>query len=327
MGLEHYLGHLKREYHSGGVRPMTRTALIELRNSALRRGTYLTPIGTPIWDRNWEVLVVLDACRVDLMAEVTPEYDWIDDEAGSMKSVAGYSREWMVRTFGRYASAADLRRTGYISGNPWTLGAFDDTGIPDRLGYFDEPWRYAWDGDFGTILPKPITEQGVAAWRRRADLGIDRLVLHYMQPHIPFVHPDAPVGLHEGFEPLILGRGEPTGPKDLWARVRDGEVGRDAAWRGYRLNLRFVLDALEGTLLRNLDAGVVLTSDHGNAIGEWGFYGHGEVLVPVVKQVPWVRTEAVDERTMSPDLRTLNPEPVDIGERLRSLGYVEEASV
>jgi len=68
---------------------------------------------------------------------------------------------------------------------------------------------------------------------------------------------------------------------------------------------------------------VVISSDHGNAIGEWGCYGHRPyVPLPAVKRVPWVETSAVDESTHEPDVEDLgdiDAETVD--KRLEALGY------
>jgi len=37
------------------------------------------PVGTNIYERDWDALVVLDACRVDILREVADEYEFIDE--------------------------------------------------------------------------------------------------------------------------------------------------------------------------------------------------------------------------------------------------------
>ena len=37
------------------------------------------PYGTNVYTREWDVLVVLDACRADLLRAVAPETDLLDD--------------------------------------------------------------------------------------------------------------------------------------------------------------------------------------------------------------------------------------------------------
>ncbi|MGM0389103.1 MAG: hypothetical protein ACQEP0_11440, partial [Natrinema limicola] len=152
-----------------------------------------------VFEREWDVLVLLDACRVDLMAEVATEYDWLpspaDVEAGAIDSVAGSSEEWMRRTF-TPAHAATLERTAYVTGNPFSAAVLGDE---QPLGLLDEVWRYAWDDDAGTIRPEPITDRAIRVCRSGE---FDRVIVHYMQPHVPFLErPD----LHAGYRPAHWG--------------------------------------------------------------------------------------------------------------------------
>jgi len=49
-----------------------------LRRRTLRQLNRVRPDGTPIYEREWDVLVVLDACRLDLMEGVADEYEFIE---------------------------------------------------------------------------------------------------------------------------------------------------------------------------------------------------------------------------------------------------------
>ena len=125
-----------------------------------------------------------------------------------------------------------------------------------------------------------------------------------MQPHEPFI---------AGDETL----------RDVWSTIRRGEMRKRDAWDHYLDNLRLVLREID-RLLENVDAPrTVLTSDHGNAFGEWGIYGHPIGFQhPVVKNVPWVETRAVDRGTVQPEWRPSSEEiSVDARERLKALGY------
>jgi len=78
------------------------------------------------------------------------------------------------------------------------------------------------------------------------------------------------------------------------------------------------------TLLENFDADTaVVTSDHGNAMGEYGIYGH-PMYVPltVLKRVPFCRTSATDTGTVSPSVELAGKSvDEDVSERLGDLGY------
>ena len=104
--------------------------------------------------------------------------------------------------------------------------------------------------------------------------------------------------------------------------LRKGKIDRERYWSAYRDNLRAVLDDVE-LLLSNLDAEtVVLTADHGDALGEWGIYDHPVgCLHPAVSKVPWVETTAEDTGDYEPsDVR--EGDETSVEDRLRSLGYV-----
>jgi len=79
-------------------------------------------------------------------------------------------------------------------------------------------------------------------------------------------------------------------------------------------------------LLRNLDAEtVIISADHGNAVGEWGVYGHPVGFPhPAVKRVPWVETEANDSHGHTPKIQSTASSEVETKakERLRDLGYL-----
>lgn len=93
-------------------------------------------------------------------------------------------------------------------------------------------------------------------------------------------------------------------------------------WEAYLATLRYVLDDV-ALLLENVDAErVVITADHGEAFGEWGFYGHTVGCPhPVVRRVPWVETTATDEETHESAVTPEVDAAFDRDQHLRDLGY------
>ncbi|MBN1796642.1 MAG: hypothetical protein JW804_08215, partial [Sedimentisphaerales bacterium] len=58
--------------------------------------------------------------------------------------------------------------------------------------------------------------------------------------------------------------------------------------RCYEENLRRALDAVR-FLVEHLSGRVVVTSDHGELLGERGLYGHGAGSdEPILREVPWL---------------------------------------
>lgn len=281
------------------------------------------PLGTNVYDRDWDVLVLFDGCRVDLFESVADEYDFVD-EVGSITSVASTSREWLGKTFAE-DRADEIAETAYVTANPYTDDILTRGSAPGNRSPFnpenwptanasdfqrvEEVWRRGWDDDLGTVRPRSVTDRAISVAREEAP---DRLIVHYMQPHQPLIG---------GFDD----RSErPSWAEhDCWNALRRGEVSRRDVWEAYRDTLELVLDDV-ALLRENLDADrLVLSSDHGNALGEWGMYGHPNgFLHSSVKRVPWVTTAATDGRTHEPSTEVHEGPESSVEDRLSDLGYV-----
>ena len=262
--------------------------------------------GEPIYESDWDLLIVLDACRTDLMADVVDEYDFVDRE--TTYSVASSSAEWMTKNFDE-AYAREVERTAYVTANPYSERLLD----ADDFAFLDEVWKTAWDDEVRTIPAEGVTAAAVAAARER---DFDRLVVHYMQPHHPFVTNPMDKGLpRDEFSS--------TPWDNVWHKLRRGQVDRQVVWDAYADNLRYVLDQV-AVLLENVDAErAVVTSDHANLMGEFGLYAHPDyVPIPTLKRVPWCVTSAEDTGSFdageAEGRRDLN---MSVDEQLEHLGY------
>lgn len=271
-----------------------------------------TTSGMNVFSQGWDLLVILDGCRVDSLREVADEFYFVDDVA-SIRSVGSQSKEWLAKTFVPEYSD-EIGETAYVTANVYTDEVFGEsdndrwtnpanwtTVKRKRIGELIELWRNGWNDELDTVPPKTVTDAAIST-ARQSDM--ERMIVHYMQPHEPFIAGDEPIN-------------------DVWVKLRKGKLDKQIAREHYLDNLRLVLRAVE-TLLKNVDAPrTVLTSDHGNAFGEWGIFGHPIGFQhPVVKNVPWVETEAVDRKEYRPEwIPNTNNVSVDVGERLEALGY------
>jgi hypothetical protein len=312
-----------------GLRPAVRAAAWE--TAAKVAGAAVSRRARSIWDSDWEVCLVLDACRADLWAEVAPR--WLG--RSTAYSVGGCSPEWIDRTF---SADYDLEGVGYVTANPFSskgpdgLGAVRDGSaypLRDRgLAYLDEVYADRWnpDGRLPTVTPADVTARARWAWNRRDELGIEQLVVHYMQPHIPFR--SRPEWCH-GWD--LDGFGTGGGYfKDTWKKIRDGELQADAVWAAYADNLRWAIDDAVTPWVTGSDASLLVTSDHGNAMGEWGEWGHPiRSNNPAVREVPWVRTVGLEDRPVGdvpgdPPARYASGSGETVVEdQLAALGYAE----
>jgi len=287
-------------------------------SSLLTIGKYQT-WGTNIFERDWDLLVVLDACRVDAMRKVAGEYSYIHN-VESIRSVGSTSFEWLPLTF-QTQYIEEIQNTAYVSGNPYITPVFREKKEPpvkqpipfgprdyrvveptDFL-FLDEVPKYGVDKDKNCILPRTMTDRAIDTYRLHDP---DRLIVHYMQPHEPHIGANG------------LG-------SQVFTSLRKGKITKQEAWASYVQNLRVVLDELE-TLLNNIDAEkVVITADHGEAFGEYGFYAHQiGCPLPSVRKVPWIETKANDNGTYTPTVQpsTQTDEAGDLESHLEHLGYL-----
>jgi len=296
-------------------------------SSRLRRGF-------DVYDEEWDVLVVLDTCRVDGLRAAVDRLDGHSEaDVADRFSVGSQTAEWLCSTF-TTDREDELSRTGYVSGNGWVKGVFEDGMRPDAENWFpDGPlptgWTVADAGDFGAVVhawrqgrgeytrevpwephpdPETVTDHAIALARERPDL--DRLVVHYKQPHAPYTV----AARREGRTDLTAVEAAPFDYLSAGGNYADV---REA----YLTDLRAAVDEV-AALCRNVDGTVAVTADHGEAFGENGEYGHRPAMLhPQVRRVPWLTLSATDERTRDPDLEEYESTDRGIDAQLEALGY------
>jgi len=276
-------------------------------------------------DSDWDYCVVLDACRYDVFADVYDEY--LDGRLEKRRSPGSSTPEWAFRTF---TGSHDI---AYFSGNPF----INSTGIPlnelawgascdyewtasEHLGEIVDVWREMWNEEFGTVTPAGM----VQSFREHADAVArrDRTVLHYMQPHAPYLTRETGgklTRIKEGIASQddrdgdsdgalstvgnslrphvesVLGNSSFAMKAGLWMELGLGNVlrqgTREAAMTYHEKNLRVALESV-ADLLPELDGSVVVTADHGEAFGEKGVWEHHiETDIPPLIEVPWLRVQ------------------------------------
>jgi len=288
--------------------------------------------GTNVYEEDWDLLIILDTCRVDALEHFRNEFTFLrNGEFGSRTSLGGATLEWLSKTFTSRVSSK-ISETAYLSGNGWTELIFERGARPEdhlnvpwaptawdtidvsEFTHFDNVWRRAGGTNPISDFPRPDSDfMTDAAIRLNRDEDFDRTIVHFMQPHSPYVEN----ALADERDDLRRYESEP------FEYLRSGGD-RDTAWGAYLTELRVALNSIE-TLLDNFDAEkVVISADHGEAFGEWGVYGHMSGSVhPKVRTVPWVRTTATDRRTHDPAVQRDEEVSGDQLERqLSALGYM-----
>jgi len=230
---------------------------------------------------NWDILIILDACRFDFFQEEYRQY-----LSGNLRKVESEGRDtlsWACYTFPDYYDIT------YVSGAvPINSVKTDLSYLPFKVHYLPvkhfreivDVWKFGWNFNLGTVMPRSVTE---AALRRNG-----RRIVHYFQPHAPYIGKKmllGKIGYHVG-----CGQGNP--PDDvIWVAVKQGRISREQLREFYRLNLQLVLGHATNLISRlNGKTGIIVTADHGEALGEDGVFMHG-FDHPTVREVPWLEVE------------------------------------
>jgi hypothetical protein len=149
----------------------------------------------------------------------------------------------------------------YISANPQVQLHDIDRRFYDRLRL----WKDEWDDELRTVPPRAVVSRTLRAAKKHPH---KRLIVHFVQPHYPFIGETGRQIKHGKMIGDGLIAGERTAPT-VWERLERGEIERSVAWKAYRENLELTLPHVK-ELIDGLKGKSVATSDHGNAVGEWG---------------------------------------------------------
>lgn len=271
--------------------------------------------GTDVVKEDWDTLVILDGCRYDLFAET---YDC----GGMLEKRVSHgteSSEFIEKNF----QGRELHDTVYVTANPYARLLSEDVFY--RIVNLLED---SWDPEYRTVLPETMTETVCEVLDEHPD---KRVIAHYMQPHYPFIGDFGSQLDHKGIAP---GQGASDNGEAVWVRLQRGDLSRESVWNAYRENLELVLDSVEALL--EADTGkTVITSDHGNLLGDWvgpiptRAYGHPHSLyTDALLEVPWLIIEGSRRRNIvsEPPIASNRATEDTVEDRLAHLGYVEESS-
>lgn len=244
--------------------------------------------GTDIIDQDWDILIIFDAARLDLLRD----FGDFDAQVNGVQSPATSSWRYMQKQYiGR-----ELHDTVLVSGNSYSNylpnGIFHQiyTIIPD-------------ESQIGRIEPSLITNRALIANKKHPN---KRIIVHYMQPHTPY---------------LQFNDQDPNNP---FTRARQtGDF--DLLYSEYVENYKFA-EKEAHRLIDQLEGKIAITADHGEALGErWlgiPMFGHGHWM-PEVYEVPLLTVESDTRPEIFPEAPAARNHISDdlINKQLEALGY------
>lgn len=275
--------------------------------------------------QDWDYMLILDACRHDVFEEV----NWIDGDLSSVISAGSHSEEFCEVNF----EGKTFYDTVYVTAN--AFGARIGDGVFHDLVYtgeeIDEDF-VGWHAFSERMEPGTIADATMDAVDRYPN---KRVIAHFMQPHTPYFG-DKADELRERVaeEGLIVRSRQPEKVEQYSLDDENVVVSlKEAAERGYVSheeirevyveNLRLVLEHV-ASLVSELDGKIVVTSDHGEYLGEGGKIGHPKYSYSeAVRKVPWLvlESESRPEIVAEDSVKRTDVADEDIEEHLKDLGY------
>lgn len=237
---------------------------------------------TPIYELDFDTLVILDACRLDLMKDLYGYNKEINIQ--SRTTVGSHTRDFIEKTF----TSVNMKDTVVVTANPhYHNVVFKDVTGRRREEVFEEVFDVFLDG---TNLNDSIKAENVVKKAKKAKrlYPNKKLLVHMMQPHHPFIGSNYGFKGVKGFKYFFEKKRTPN----VWSKAERGLVDESKLWRAYKENLEYGWN--EGVVKINelVEGKTVVTSDHGNMFGENGLYGHlAKLKNKYIRKVPLIEME------------------------------------
>jgi len=240
--------------------------------------------GTFIMDEDWDNLIILDGCRYDTFIEVTGINCEYRISRGSC------TPRFLLENF----AGGKFEDTIYVSANPYIYL------IKNKLHKVINVWKFGWNDELGTVLPETMVEYALKIEKRYSD---KRLIIHFMQPHFPYIN-DSEFILYRQRDPeefiknplhiIFTNYDSLHKPFNPFAEIEKGNLEITRVYEAYKRNLEIVIPHAF-YLAKKLKGKTVITSDHGEAFGEWAYpfpirvFGHPPYIhIPALVKVPWL---------------------------------------
>lgn len=272
---------------------------------------------------DWDNLIILDACRYNAFKIA----NHLDGDMSYIVSPGSNSKEFMEKTI----SGEEYHDTVYVTANVNVENFDSEIFHSVKKTYTDngpENRRRGW-------VPEHVCDLAIESYY---EYPRKRLVVHFMQPHLPFIGEkgkDMEDKLYDEHS-LRIKRREHMKGKDIdqdgceyidnWEEaVKQGYVDKDEYKEMYMDNLKYVLEYVSD-LLNELDGKTVITADHGELLGENSKYGHpaGNYKVEL-RIVPWLIIPSENRRSVvsEPPMGRDKASEEEIEENLKALGYID----
>ncbi|MHA2407953.1 MAG: hypothetical protein ACXACA_06250 [Candidatus Ranarchaeia archaeon] len=276
-----------------------------------------------IMDEQWNYLIVLDACRYDYFSNLFDGF--FQGKLEKAYSPASCTLEWCIKSYPKY-----YEDVVYVSANPYINSKARVRGFKASDHFFRviDVWEWGWNEQLGTVHPQKINE---ITMNLKDKYPEKRLIIHYLQPHAPYMSYDLGNGFPKPHAkgPILTGIQDKKpnrirkllrpinylvqkyssleslfGNRPSWTikeflnipasgpmEVVLRKVGIEGLRQAYEDNLKMVLSYVT-RLVETLSGVIIVTADHGELLGEKRSYSHGcGNKNLLLKEVPWLVIE------------------------------------
>jgi hypothetical protein len=264
-------------------------------------------------EENEFLLIIFDSCRFDFFEnQYSLHYTGKLQRASTTNT---YTKRYQTNI---WPDEYDLT---YVAGGPVisdrTFGLSNHDYRPSE--HFDEivpVWDMDYEKELGVTPPEAVTD---AALERDAS----RMVVHYFQPHAPYIgesrlRDDQTEGAATTSSKIEI-RAESL--KEVYELIENERIDESTLHEAYASNLSRVMEAAK-PLVDHASQRTVITSDHGELLGEDGRYMHGGAPHPVLCEVPWLKIENVVGEINNVEPAKRRRTEKNVKEQLQDLGYM-----
>lgn len=198
-----------------------------------------------IISRDWDKLIVLDACRADALSLALEDVQMV-------VSPGNETARWLNNLWDREG----FEDVNYISGSPVTKDG--NVGPQKRAPDMNERVNLiqadeAWDGTLGTSRPEKLIDV-----EKKYDTP---KVVHFMQPHVPFIGEILFGTGWGGIKDLEMMEGHKGGTRNL---NENGHISNDFVQLAYYANMIHALKQIARNMEK--EGKTVITADHGRSL-------------------------------------------------------------
>ena len=280
-----------------------------------------------IHNTNWDIIIFLDAVRFDYFERYYDDIFGDKGKLTKVISPATFTYGWMVETFEgtepmkdvifvssdyEVANSKGIKPGGRTKNNIRDFTKrlkynHSDLDTKDYFGKIVDLWEYGYDENLGAIPPETVTNVGIEMLKKYPN---KRYIIYYWQIHDPYLYFLKKGETHKEITSRVNAVYKWTNLKNLINKFISDETfwtikekfgieskglaetwlkyGRSGIIKGYAEDLIYTLKNVKKMIDMFPNKKFVITTDHGELLGEYGKYGHApSKRYKELIEVPW----------------------------------------